>query len=249
MSSLILAGMENARTQMSIFAIVAGDAGTGGTDQQKTNKEDDMDDQEKEDLKETIRDLLREIIADAQDPAFQPVAEADPSGPGSFFTQASILVDEAQEKYSELGGVIDMRVGYLMLAFLVETAIELGVLDDDEQWSKVIELFETRANEFAGHGDAFRLEPITDPTKWVDILRTIVTSWKLGVEAYSPDGFSEYERVFVIRGLLISLRNQRVLKYDQWLKDLLASLYTDWKLLGGGWPTTIPGGPQPWSGG
>ena len=208
-----------------------------------------MDDQEKETMKDLIRDLLREIIADAQDPAFKPVIEADASGPGTFFTHASIFADEAQERYSELGGVMNVRVGYLMIGFLIGVAIELGVLDDDEEWSKITELFETRANEFSGQGKDFYLEPITDPLKWVEILRSIVTSWQLGAEAFSPDGFSDYERISVIRSVLISLRNQRFLKYDQWLKDLLASLYTDWKLLGGGWPTTIPGGPQPWSGG
>lgn len=199
-----------------------------------------------DELKNRMRNLLLELIQEAQEPAEYDDADCDPA---EFFGNVSVMIADSWCKYDELGGVINESIAYEMLAFFIENAIKMELIEDDEEWQGLIELFNGHAEECAGKGEDSDLPLVTDPVKWISILNTVVFSWINGAEKYAADGFTDYERVYLIREILIHLRNQRVLVYDPWLKDLLADLLTDWQIMGGGFIGPVTGNPAfSWAG-
>ena len=210
-----------------------------------------MDDQEKEDLKDTIRELLREIIADAQDPAFQPIAEADPDKVGilaasNLFRWVAEFLSDLDEDLAAYDYKISLSNAYGILSGSILWGMDAGILSDD--WSAVCDLFAQREGEFIGSPEVDIEFLSGDLYKWVYAVDRLFLKWKLADAGGST--FSDADRVLFFRSFLLLLRDIRYLEYEGWVKELIASLEVDWRIMGGGFPSAIdPTYVPPWSGG
>jgi len=202
-----------------------------------------IDDTNRDDLKELIGDLLKEIIKEAQ----YDVVEDPGTDTMDIFDNVSLMVKEFEELFAEHNYSISPGIAYSILADMLLYAMSLGLIGGD--WSKVIELFQSRAAEFAGGSEVYVGELKLSPRFATEIVAFIVGKWADNSEHYESDGeFTDAEKIVLLRSMLIAARNRKYLPYDKWLKTMFVLLDEDWRLLGGGWPS-VPShtGPTPWS--
>jgi len=199
-------------------------------------------------IKELVAQALAEIISEAQDPEELPYEEPGVTPSATFFENVGSVIRAADNELESDGYEFDASRAYNLMAVLLEMALVYDWLGDDDQWQKIIELFYNRSGELAGEGRAVIVDTDIPVERMTSIVDYIVRNWIRNTTAYEREEFTVDEKVFMIRGIIIGLRNSRYLKYDPWLKTLLAYLAEDWKLLGGGgFGSGMGSGPVGWS--
>ena len=196
---------------------------------------------------EDIEQWIADTVGDSNT-AYEASPDSGVTGSATLFENIGAVIRAADDELEEHGYVISSSAAYSLLATLLDMALVYEWLDDKEQWETIIDLFTSRAGELVGEEDGIAIEDMDiPPEKATAIANQIVRDWVENTAYYRKNEFTVGEKVYMIRSILISLRNSRHLSYDPWLKTLLSSLSTDWELLGGTLFNSNTGGPGGWS--
>jgi hypothetical protein len=165
-----------------------------------------------------------------------------------FFHYVASFLSDAKHEMDVFDNKMSLSHAYSMLEFSIDWLMDNDILGDD--WAEVANLFSQRANEFIDAPEYDVVGLSGDLSKISGALDQLVHSYTIKEEAYSRDGdFSSAEKIQFIRSTLLTFRNKGMLDYTwPWFKELIASLDVDWRIMGGGFPTTIdPTYKPPWS--
>jgi len=172
------------------------------------------------------------------------------SDTGDFFRNIASVADLIEDFANEHDYNFTLSSCYSLLGTLIDYAAAGEWLDDPEEWDKIAELFFTRANEFVGDEQTVKLgNSDISNARAVKIAEFIVYNFDLKSASYSPNDFLIHERLSVIREIILGLRTNRFLESTPLLSRLLSTLYTDWRVLGGGFGSNMGSGTNPWSSG
>ncbi len=203
---------------------------------------------ERAELKKLMSELLAELISDAQDPVLPAEVDTGITSAATLMENIGSVIRAADDELEESNYVISSSSAYSLMASLLDMALTYEWLDDETQWQQIIGLFNSRAGELVGESDGLDIEDFDlPPEKATSIVDYILRNWVRISGDYERHTFSVDEKVFMIRSIIIGLRNSRYLSYDPWLKTLLESLRTDWQVLGGGFGNNMGSGTNPWS--
>lgn len=204
----------------------------------------------KEELKKLVKELLNEIIDDAVDKENNTV-QPDPDNnitADDLFNNIADVIELATIALSDYGYVMSVGSAYATIETVLSFCATNDWIGNYDEWKPVIEHFRNRANEFSGTTGV--IVPCIDipPQVLTSVVDRIITKWVTNMEHYREDGeFSSADKIELVRSTLITLRNAGYLKYDPWLKQLLALLMEDWKIFGGGFGGDMGSGDNPWS--
>jgi hypothetical protein len=167
-----------------------------------------------------------------------------------IFENIGAVIRAADDELEDWNYMMSAACAYSLMSALLDMAIAYDWLDDPDEWSQIVELFRSRSGELvvAEPGVDIAEIDISAP-RLTSIADYIVRNWVLISGEYKRAKFTIDEKVYMIRSLLLGMRNSRYLAYDPWLKTLVSSLEEDWVLLGGGAGGPMTPGPRPWSGG
>ena len=208
-------------------------------------EEDDL-----QSIKDLVKQALSEIIEESQ---LEPEITEDViglqavSGFYHYIADLAAMIDAELEAY---GYKMSTSNAYSLTAAVLEYCIDEDIIEDDDIWRKLIQHFNTRADEFATMDDTMDIEPIShEPYRWTGLLDSVVWHIKVRLDTYADDGdFTISERILALRSSLLSLRNSGYLDYSwPWFKNFIAILHEDWKIHGGGFGSSMGTGDPPWS--
>jgi hypothetical protein len=165
-----------------------------------------------------------------------------------FFGDIANLVAHIDVELDGLDYQIGTANAYVLLASLIEYGINGGYIED-KGWTDIAERFLVRAQDFAGVKDYMSLGDIwSNKAELARILDYLMHNWDIKTEMYSANGFTNDERVQMIRSTIIGLRNKGWLDYSQpWARRFIAALKEDWVHFGGGFGANMGSGSTPWS--
>lgn len=169
---------------------------------------------------------------------------------GTFFRDIASAADLIENFAIEHDYNFTLSSCYSLLGTLIDYAVAGDWLDDSEEWGKISELFFTRANEFVGDEQTVRLgNSDISGVRAIKIAEFIVYNFDLKSTSYSSDDFLIHEKLSTIREIILGLRTNRFLESTPLLSRFLSTLYTDWRVLGGGFGSNMGSGTNPWSSG
>ena len=204
----------------------------------------------REELKELMKDLLSEIIDDAVEEEGDALNH-DPDNDitiDDLFKNIADVVELTMLELGEQDHVLSVESAYGTIELVLSFCASEGWIGDYDEWEPVLEHFRGREVEFAGASGMVIPDIDIPPHVLTRVADIILRKWVLNIEGYKEDGeFSDADKIELVRSTLITLRNAGYLKYDPWLKQLLALLREDWKLFGGGFSGDMGTGSNPWS--
>ena len=205
---------------------------------------DNMDEQQLEDF---IRAVIMKFLNESQDNDVTIIDEEVDIVSG-YFDIGAAMVAAVEAEIVEAEWIMSVSTAYRCLGVLIDSAIRHSALDDVEDWRTVENHFHQRAAEFVGFGEHDSIiEVIPTPRQIFDITDRVVRTYDNHTERYGNE-FDTEKKIQFIRATLLGLRNAGFIKYDGWFKTLIAMLQEDWRIYGGGFPTTPPpSGDTPWS--
>jgi len=202
-------------------------------------------------FEENIQKWIEVQVGNARsDPYMNIEEEHDEVGvlaASDMFHMIASFLSEMDDVLHGFDHEISLSRAYGLLSYGVGWGMDNGVLGGD--WGAVQDLFDQREGEFA-EAPLEKIPYLSDDLyRWVSCLDRIMWAWKLKTDAYSRDGdFDDADKILLIRSTLLMLRNLGYFQYKGWFKELIASLDTDWRVMGGGWTPSIPPGyDPPWS--
>jgi len=216
-------------------------------------------------LKQLIKTLLAEIISEAEEP-FAPAHistdyketesgdQVNLFASGDFFTQVGEFIYSLDELLSYEDYELNTCSAYHIMGNLLTDAGESGYISWDEDWDEIADQFHERAEKYAGVHQPVDVPYVEfKPALLVNLLSSAIATWS-PVAIFSVDAPPQMEelgiagRLTKIRGFLNFLGHRGILNRNwAWHKTIMSDLED---LIDKYTPTaTIPGGPQPWSGG
>jgi len=211
---------------------------------------------EASDLKKLMKELLAEIISEAEEP-FLPDDEEDETENkiglyecGDFFSIAGDFCYELDGLLSFQGYQLDSARAYHLLADLFEGGIYHGWFKEDAKWDELIEKLHERGDKMVGVDEPVQLPHIVfNPYALTNLIAALVRSWD-PQPYYSNDNVQTMEeldiagRLIQIRGFLVALSHKGILD-RQWpwvlnlFEDMLKLIYVNRPVPGAS--GTIPG--------
>jgi len=216
-------------------------------------------------LKQLIKTLLAEIISEAEEP-FAPAQvstdyvetesadQVNLFASGDFFTRVGEFIYSLDEFLSYEDYELNTCSAYHLMGNLLIDAGESGNIIWDDKWDEIADQFHERAENYADTDKSVDVPYVEfKPSLLINLLSSAVATWT-PMPIYSLDqpiqmvDLDIAGRLTKIRGFLNFLGHRGILNRNwAWHKTIMSDLED---LIDKYTPTaTIPGGPQPWSGG
>ena len=204
---------------------------------------------DKDQFDQWFSEAISEWVDEAVATSDNLVLEEDTfSDTGDFFREIGLGADALNCFLRDHDYKLTLSSCYSLLGTAIEFALDSGWLEQEDQWAKIMDLFFTRANEFVGDEQTIELENTDIPhVRAIKIVEFIVYNFDLKAAAYAPNDFLIHEKLSIVREIILGFRTNRFIESTPLLSRLLSTLYTDWRVLGGGFSGSMGMGNNPWS--
>ena len=211
----------------------------------------------KEELKQLMRELLAELIVEAEEPVIEPGFPKDIDDKRGFMpvinhlAQINAFIYVADDVIEEHGYKISTGIAYEILEKLVDAMLDEDVHDQPEDWAKVSNAFGERADFWFSKGETIDFPIIGgDNFNWLTFIsrlyRRMLSLDKAYRRNYIRRDGKEYtvsEKVKLVIQFVLFFRDYFMVdKSWTWYKDLLADLDKLYYDLGGDGDLSTSGG-------